>query len=333
MRNFLFLNETWQNNFAIQHFNESQLETLRLTRKRKSISFVDWLNHSLQINHLSVNNKYSFDDSYTFLLLAIHWEDALNGNVPISVVERFTEIVLYDEKGIFFNTTTEMRRVSNRFSTNGTKTCVTLSGGFEAFHTFYPFVCTTTDVRSILDREKYLIIYPSVILDNQLYLGKNNKKEQRWSTDHLFYFSGSGLQATNAKIIRDLKITHVVNISIEHQCVFPDRLKYLHIELEDVEDAPLKQHFEDAIRFIESAFETNGSRVLVHCNLGISRSSTIVIAYLMKAYNANLLEAFKFLRHRRPVICPNSGFLRLLVDFEHEIFPHSYTDPNDPIFR
>jgi hypothetical protein len=107
-------------------------------------------------------------------ILAIHWEDALNGNVYISVVERFSEIVLYDEKGIFFNTTTEMRRVSARFSTPGAKSCLTLSGGYEAFHTLFPFICTQSDIRSIVDREKFLTIYPSVVLDNQLYLGKKN---------------------------------------------------------------------------------------------------------------------------------------------------------------
>ena len=113
----------------------------------------------------------------SFLFLkAIHWEDALNGNVYISVVERFSEIVLYDDKGIFFNTTTEMRRVTTRFSTPGSKTCLTLSGGFEGFHTLFPFICTQSDIRSIVDREKFLTIYPSVVLDNQLYLGKQREK-------------------------------------------------------------------------------------------------------------------------------------------------------------
>jgi hypothetical protein len=107
------------------------------------------------------------------LFLAIHWEDALNGTVYISVVERFSEIVLYDEKGIFFNTTSEMRRVSNRFSSSsGSRSCAALDGGFEAFRTLFPFICTQSNIRSTVDREKFLTIYPSVVLDNQLYLGK-----------------------------------------------------------------------------------------------------------------------------------------------------------------
>jgi hypothetical protein len=107
------------------------------------------------------------------LFLAIHWEDALNGTVYISVVERFSEIVLYDDKGIFFSTTPEMRRVSNRFSSSsGSKLCLALAGGFDAFRTLFPFVCTQSNIRSTVDREKFLTIYPSVVIDNQLYLGK-----------------------------------------------------------------------------------------------------------------------------------------------------------------
>jgi len=66
-----------------------------------------------------------------------------------------------------------MRRVSNRFSpSSGSRSCVGLAGGFEAFRTLYPFICTQSDIRSTVDREKFVTIYPSVVLDNELYLGK-----------------------------------------------------------------------------------------------------------------------------------------------------------------
>lgn len=106
-----------------------------------------------------------------FLSVAIHWEDALNGNVYISVVERFSEIVLYDKTGLSSNMPPEMARVTTRFKNLGSKICLTLSGGFDAFQQSFPFKCTQSDVRSTVDREKYITIYPSVILDNQLYLG------------------------------------------------------------------------------------------------------------------------------------------------------------------
>ena len=143
---------------------------------------------------------------------------------------------------------------------------------------------------------------------------------------------GTGHQATNWKVVRDLKLTHIINISIEHQCVFSDKIQYLHLELEDKEDVFLKGRFDEAISFMSKAMESSSSRILVHCNLGISRSTTLILAYLMKTYNATLYEAFKFLRHRRPIVCPNLGFLRQLIEYESTLFSYTYTDANDPIF-
>ncbi len=100
-----------------------------------------------------------------------------------------------------------------------------------------------------------------------------------------------------------------------------------------MEDVLLKDRFDETIQFMDTAFENPSTRILVHCNLGISRSTTIILAYLMKTYNATVLETFKFLRHRRPIVCPNMGFLRQLIDYETELYSHTYTDPNDPIFH
>ncbi|CAF0905662.1 unnamed protein product [Adineta ricciae] len=279
------------------------------------------MGYGLQNQYLFMHVHYLYlidcrsreDFNQSHIITAIHWEDALNGNVYISLVERFSEIVLYDAKGVSPNTSSEMRRIISRFSTSNARTCPTLAGGFEAFRLSFPFVCTQSDVRSAVDREKFLTIYPSVVLDNQLYLGTGN-------------------QAANWKIVRDLKITHIINISIEHQCVFNDKIKYLHLELEDSEDVCLKDCFHEAVQFIESALENSSNRVLVHCHLGISRSTTLVLAYLMKTYHATVHEAFRFLRHRRPIVCPNIGFLRQLIEFENELYAHVYTDVNDAIF-
>jgi protein-tyrosine phosphatase len=149
-----------------------------------------------------------------------------------------------------------------------------------------------------------------------------------------FYYSlvGTGHQATNWKVVRDLQINYIINISIEHPCVFSDKVKYLHLELEDKEDVYLKDRFDEAIQFMEMALRNPSSRVLVHCHLGISRSTTLVLAYLMKTFNATVYEAFRFLKHRRPIVCPNIGFLQQLIDYESELFSHTYTDLNDPVF-
>ena len=119
---------------------------------------------------------------------------------------------------------------------------------------------------------------------------------------------------------------------MEHQCVFADKIKYLHLELEDKEDVLLKDRFDETIHFMEMALENPSNRLLVHCNLGISRSTSLILAYLMKTYNATVTEAYRFLRHRRPIVCPNLGFLQQLIDFEFDLFSCVIPTPMIPSF-
>lgn len=52
-------------------------------------------------------------------------------------------------------------------------------------------------------------------------------------------------------------------------------------------------------------------RVLVHCLMGVSRSATLVLAFLMIAMGLTLQEAVAAVRPHRDV-CPNPGFLQQL---------------------
>ena len=63
----------------------------------------------------------------------------------------------------------------------------------------------------------------------------------------------------------------------------------------------------------------NNKPVLVHCHRGVSRSATVVIAYMMKFKNIGMLEAFNFVKIQRPIIDPNFGFLIQLQAFEEQI--------------
>lgn len=63
-------------------------------------------------------------------------------------------------------------------------------------------------------------------------------------------------------------------------------------------------------------------KVLVHCHVGVSRSATLVLAYLMLKQKLTLVEAVCAIKDNRGVI-PNRGFLRQLIKLDEQLFgPH-----------
>ena len=91
------------------------------------------------------------------------------------------------------------------------------------------------------------------------------------------------------------------------------------IDIDDFPKENIIQYFKECIEFIESANKT-----YVHCMCGISRSSTIVIAYLMWKTHATYNEAYFFVKNRRRYISPNEGFVQQLKIFEKLLKENDY---------
>ena len=68
------------------------------------------------------------------------------------------------------------------------------------------------------------------------------------------------------------------------------------------------------ISFIHGTHKT--CLVLVHCRAGVSRSASVVLAYMVRFANFNLNDAFVYLRAARPAVTPNLGFMEKLVAYE-----------------
>lgn len=50
--------------------------------------------------------------------------------------------------------------------------------------------------------------------------------------------------------------------------------------------------------------------------MGVSRSASFVIMFIMKKYRVPFEDVLEFVRDRRNVVDPNEGFVRQLVEFE-----------------
>lgn len=59
-------------------------------------------------------------------------------------------------------------------------------------------------------------------------------------------------------------------------------------------------------------------KILVHCAVGVSRSATLVLAYLMLYHHFTLVEAIKKVKDHRGII-PNRGFLRQLLALDRRL--------------
>jgi len=59
--------------------------------------------------------------------------------------------------------------------------------------------------------------------------------------------------------------------------------------------------------------------VLVHCSQGVSRSTTIAIAYLMWKTGKSYDDMYKVVRGKRGVTSPNVGFMCQLMNWEVSI--------------
>lgn len=83
----------------------------------------------------------------------------------------------------------------------------------------------------------------------------------------------------------------------------------LFIELEDEIDQDIGAHLDSAIQFVEKSLAaSNNGIVIVHCHAGVSRSATIVWAYMIKTRKEDPRRALSMLRERRPFVNPNICF-------------------------
>ncbi|XP_049738186.1 dual specificity protein phosphatase 22 isoform X9 [Elephas maximus indicus] len=82
------------------------------------------------------------------------------------------------------------------------------------------------------------------------------------------------------------------------------------------------RHFKESIKFIHEC-RLKGEGCLVHCLAGVSRSVTLVTAYIMTITDFGWEDALYTVRAGRSCANPNLGFQRQLQEFEeHEV--HQY---------
>ena len=105
-----------------------------------------------------------------------------------------------------------------------------------------------------------------------------------------------------------------MNVTREIDNFFPGTFDYFNVRVYDDDKTDLLKHWDNTYRYITRA-KKEGSKVLVHCKMGVSRSASVVIAYAMKAFNWEFEHALKHVKERRNCIKPNKNFLNQLETY------------------
>ncbi|XP_061399778.1 protein phosphatase Slingshot [Musca vetustissima] len=127
-------------------------------------------------------------------------------------------------------------------------------------------------------------------------------------------YLGSEWNASNLEELQKNGVRHILNVTREIDNFFPGMFDYLNVRVYDDEKTNLLKHWDNTFRYITRA-KAEGSKVLVHCKMGVSRSASVVIAYAMKAYNWEFQKALQHVKERRSCIKPNKNFLNQLETY------------------
>lgn len=143
------------------------------------------------------------------------------------------------------------------------------------------------------------------------------EKECSRIADHLYL--GSEAVAKNREILRQNGITHVLNC-VGFVCpeYFKSDLVYKTLWLRDSPSEDITSILYDVFDYLEDVRE-QGGRVLVHCCQGISRSTSLVIAYLMWRDGQSFENAFQYVKSARQVTNPNMGFACQLLQCQKRV--------------
>jgi len=135
-------------------------------------------------------------------------------------------------------------------------------------------------------------------------------------TDNMKLYLGDLFDANNETELKQKQITSIICVAEGLKIVNTNpNVTIFQYNLQDTYNCNISLYFDEIADLIHKQ-----ESVLVNCAAGISRSSTLVIAYIMKYYKLTLKDAFLYVRRRRNQICPNKKFMEYLLNYERKLF-------------
>uniref|UniRef100_A0A158Q8M7 Tyrosine-protein phosphatase domain-containing protein n=1 Tax=Elaeophora elaphi TaxID=1147741 RepID=A0A158Q8M7_9BILA len=129
----------------------------------------------------------------------------------------------------------------------------------------------------------------------------------------------SGICALKPSIIQEYNITLIINATSEvPNSASLGALPRIKVWLEDTQESWALSYLDFVCDKILKVI-ARGGKVLIHSVQGVSRCSTICLAFLTKYKFKTLRDAYMHLASVRPKVEPNIGFWRQLISFEQDV--------------
>lgn len=128
-------------------------------------------------------------------------------------------------------------------------------------------------------------------------------------------YLGNICAAHNVTWLSEKNISYIFNVAQEWDSVIYEGIELFYFPLDDevtLNEKNTRQYINKITNKLIETTMNNGS-ILIHCNMGISRSSTILVRYLQIIHNLSYKQAIDYLKSIRPVVRPNNLFKRILI--------------------
>jgi protein-tyrosine phosphatase len=115
--------------------------------------------------------------------------------------------------------------------------------------------------------------------------------------------------ASDYKWLKAHGITHIINCADEIPNYFSGQFHYLRMKMLDAPNEYILNKLEPSCQYITRVF-TNSPKnvVLIHCAMGISRSASVCIYFLMRKNGWSYKQAKAYLKKLHPRTHPNIGY-------------------------
>lgn len=194
---------------------------------------------------------------------------------------------------IIYSSEYELKRLTEYLLKEGNLKIIYVCKEIEPFKKKYPFMTSSVDHSAMIGS------FPSEIIDDFMYLGSYESSKNKSQLDLL-------------------GITHILNMAseLEYEHKKGD-FEYYKCDADDVDGFDISQYFKGALEFIENTEKENlngkKNKIFIHCAMGISRSATIVVLYLMLKTKKPLEECLAYVKERRSFVNPRQSFIDQII--------------------